>query len=204
MTTLKPRTATVVIYQGDDLEQLGELKREADLAERLAQQDLDAARRSARGAPRRDGDPEPVSEAEAAFEAAVGPSRDAYDAFLDEAAERAVEVEVRALGRKRFRTLVEAHPPRMVTDGEGKESAHEDDDMFAVDTTMFPDALLTYREGSVQTIASPELTPGALSDFLDDEVSDGDYEKLWQTAYYLNRSPGPDPKATRYSAASPS
>lgn len=204
MTTLKPRTATVVIYQGDDLEQLGELKREADLAELLAQKDLDEARRRARGAPRRDGDADPVTAAVAAFEAAVGPSRDAYDAFLDEAAERAVEVEVRSLGRKRFRTLVEAHPARTTTDSEGKESVHEDDDGFGVDTTAFPDTLLTYREDGVHTIVSPEFTPGELSDFLDDEVSDGDYEKLWQTAYYLNRSPGPDPKATRYSAASQS
>ena len=147
MSTLKPRTATVVIYQGDDLERLGELKREAALAERLAQDDLDAARRSARGAPLRGGDPDPLVEAEAAFEAAVKPTRDAYDAFLDEAVERAVEVEVQALGRKRFRALVEVHPPRMVKDSEGKDVPHEDDDGFGVDTATFPDALLTYREG---------------------------------------------------------
>jgi hypothetical protein len=201
VSTLNPRTATVVIYQGDDLERLGELKREADMAERLAQADLDAARSRARGAPLRGGDPDPVAEAEAAFEAAVAPTRDAYDAFLDEAVERAVEVEVQALGRKRFRALVEKHPARMVT-VEGKEVAHEDDDGFGVDTTTFPDALLTYNTDGKRTIVAPEFTAGALADFLDEEVSDGDYEKLWQTAYYLNRSPGPDPKATRYSAPS--
>jgi hypothetical protein len=202
VSTLNPRTATCVIYQGDDLERLGELRREADMAERLAQEDLDAARRSARGAPLRGGDADPVAEAEAAFEAAIAPTRDAYDTFLDEAVERAVEVVVEALGRKRFRALVENHPVRMVKDAEGKESPHEDDDAFGVDTSTFPDALLTYRDGDKRTIVSPEFTPGALADFLDEEVSDGDYEKLWQTAYYLNRSPGPDPKATRYSAPS--
>lgn len=195
MTTLNPRTATVVIYHGDDLERLGELRREADLAQRYA----DEAVAAARGRPRREGDESPGAEEHAEADA----KKAAYDAFLDVAAERAVEVEVQALGRRRFRALIEAHPPRMVAGEEG-ETVHEDDAEFGVDTTAFPDALLTYRADGKRTIVSPDLTPGALSDFLDEEVSDGDYEKLWQTAYYLNRSPGPDPKATRYSAPSPS
>lgn len=188
MSILKPRTASVVIYQGDDLARLSELKAEADRAERT----VFAQRQS--GAPQRGGDEVPTADAEKA----------AYDAFVHEAAERAVAVEVRALGRKAFRDLVADHEPRITKDAEGDEE-HPDDGVWGINVETFPMALLTYASGDVRTITAPEFSTSAnLREFLDDEISDGDFEKLWQTAYMLNRSPGADPKARLYSTASQS
>lgn len=176
-TTIKPRTACVVIYQGDDLERLAGLRREVDVAERQAEQ--------AAKAPRRGGD-EIVS--------AQG-AQDAYDAFVDEAAERAIEIHVTALRRKRFRKLMAEHPPRKVDGEKGKET-HPDDEMYEVNVETFGEVFLPL------SITAPTFdTPDGLEDFIE-ELSDGDYERVFSTAYWLNRAPGGDPKATRYSPAS--
>ncbi len=189
MSILKPRTATVPIYQGDDLERLADLRRTAEHAQRV----VDEQARS--GAPRRVGEEIASADAEKA----------AYDAFVAEAAERAVSVELRALGRKAFRELVADHEPRQVKDDEGKDVDHEDDAGWGVNTETFPMALLAYSDGEVRTITAPDFPSSAkVREFLDDEISEGDFDRLWQTAYYLNRAPGADPKASRYSAASQS
>ena len=188
MSTLKPRTATIPIYQGDDAEHLAELRMAVAVAERQAAQTQ---------APRRGGDPAPSEDVKAAQEA--------YDAFVDEAAERAVEVVVRAIGRRRFRDLVAAHPPRQVKDADGKDVTHEDDEHLGVNVETFAPALLTFAEpgeDGVRTIIAPAdavKSPGALRDFLDDEVTDGDYEKIFTVAYWINRAAGSDPKELRYS-----
>lgn len=191
MSTLKPRTATIPIYQGDDAERLAELRMAVAIAERQETQ--------AQG-PRRGGDPAPSEDVRAA--------QAAYDAFVDEAAERAVEVVVRAIGRRRFRDLVTAHPPRMVKDSKGEEVVHDDDYAYGVNVETFAPALLTFVDPTsvdddgkpVRTVAKPEFTnSGGLRDFLDDDVTDGDYERIFITAYWINRSPGSDPKELRYS-----
>jgi hypothetical protein len=71
---------------------------------------------------------------------------------VDEAAERALEVTFQSIGRRRFAELVEKHPPRMVDgepgeDGNVKQVEHEDDQGFGVNTSTFPRALLTFRDG---------------------------------------------------------
>lgn len=172
-TTIKPRTASVVIYQGDDLERLAELRRDVSVAER-----------SEEGRSRRLGD---GSDAAAA--------RDAFDAFVDEAAERAVEVEVTALKRRQFRSLMAEHPPRKVSGNDGEE-IHPDDAGYDVNVDTFSEAFLPL------SITAPTFdTPADRDDFLDG-LSEGDYERIFTTAYFLNRAPGGDPKATRYSPAS--
>ena len=180
------RTATVVIYQGDDLARLAELQRAANLAQRLY---ADAAK-STTG---RMGD---------AVE--VKPARDDYDAFIDEAAERAVEVQVSAIGRRHWRDLFEEHPPRKVTEtveGQPTEVTHEDDEAFGVNTRTFPEKLLGFVLDGVTTIVVPEFpTTAARSAWLDD-ISEGDFDRLWTTAYYLNTALGVDPKESRFSAA---
>ena len=200
MTTLKPRTATVVIYQGDDMDRMTELRRAAEQAEAIAQRE--------KGAPRRGGDE---------VAAGVQEAKDAYDAFVDEAAGRAVTVELHSIGRRRFRDLMAAHPPRkvMVKDDpdpeqpelpvKEREEDHPDDAGFDVNVDTFPEALLTFidpDDGDVRTVAAPVFkdrkTIGA---FLDDDVSEGDFNGLWTSAYYLNRMPSQDPKASRFSAA---
>ena len=186
MSTLKPRVTTVLLYQGDDYEQLGLLKRQAELAARLEGDKKTEARH---------GDASDAQEA-----------KDAYDAFVEVAAARALEVQLRAVGRKRFRDLMSEHPPRKVT-VEGTQQVHEDDQVFDVNTETFPDALLTYvdqGDRKVRTITAPEFATAAeCQAFLDNDAADGDYEKLWQAAYWLNRSVGADPKAARYSLGSP-
>lgn len=213
MSHLKPRTATVLIYHGDDLERLAELRREAEVAERIAQQAIDAAELRGSGN-LRGGDADPVAEARKAFNATVPPKRDAYDAFVAEASGRALEVTLQMIGKRRFKELVLAHPPRMVTKeepvegGEPKtvEAVHEDDAMFGVNTETLPTALLAYvdpRDTAVRTITAPEFHGAAqVEEFLDDELSEGDFDKLWVAAFLLNRTAGADPKASLFSTGS--
>ena len=125
MSTLKPRTATIPIYQGDDAERLAELRMAVAVAERQAMQ--------SNGAPRRGGDSDPAE--------AIKAAQAAYDAFVDEAAERAVEVVVRSIGRRRFRDLVAAHPPRKEKNSTTGPSMSPRTSFTSVATS--PDSLLT-------------------------------------------------------------
>lgn len=181
MTHLKPRSATKVLYQGDDMSQLAELKRAVDVAKRRAS--LDGAARIGDA-----GEPAEVTEAQKAF-----------DEFLGEAADRALTVVLQSIGRRRFRDLVAAHPPRQVDsdpDDEGKthKVEHPDDAGYGVNTETFATALLAYRDGDFVTIAEPKLSVSELERFVDDELADGDYEQMWVDAYMLNRGPSGDPK----------
>lgn len=206
---LKPRSATVVLYQGDDMDRLAELKRKVDLAERMLEQALaDAADR-----PARVGDD--AAENVVAAREAKAQSEAEFDAFVDEAAERALSIEIHTIGREFFRDLVAAHPPRLVpkpvappADGEDAPAPemveHEDDAGWGVNAETFPVALLTFRkmdeEGDepelVTTIAQPEFkTEAKVKRFVNRELSEGDFDRLWQAAYLLNRTPTQDPKA---------
>lgn len=200
MALLKPRTAKVVLYQGDDMERLTELRRAADAAEIQARADL----QSAAHAPRRTGDEAPIE----AFREAVQPARDALNVFIDEAAERAVEIQLQAIGSTRFAELVLAHPPRTVQ-VDGKTVEHPDDAAFAdlllrygiedgaVNTATFPKALLKHREGR-RTIVDPDLSGEELAEFLDEECSAGHIDEMWRAAYLLNRAVTVDPKGVKF------
>lgn len=178
-STIKRRTATIVIYQGDDLERLSELRREVSVTEGHFQ---DAVVR-----PRRGGDEDP--------RAAMRAAQRAFDAFVDEAAERAVEVHLQAMGRKPFRALLSEHPARQVEGADGKPVDHDDDVDYGANTeTMFEPLMAA-------SIIAPEFdSPAERQAFLDD-LSDGDSERLFATAFWLNRSPGGDPKEQRFSSS---
>ena len=178
MGILKPRTAKVLIYHGDDMEHLAELKRAVVRAEAEAER--------ASGGPLRLGDLVPTADEE----------RAAYDAAVDEAAARAVEVELTALGSERWRTLLTEHPARVGEDGKPVE----DDAQFGVNTETFPKALLLFRDEKKRTITGPELSDEDLREFIEDEVA-GDFEELWVTAYWLNKATGVDPRLGKYSTA---
>lgn len=200
MGLLKPRTATVVLYQGDDMERLTELRRAADAAEIQARADL----QSAAHAPKRTGDEEPIE----AFREAVQPARDALNAFIDDAAGRAVEVQIQAIGSTRFADLVLEHPPRRVQ-VDGKTVVHPDDAAFAdflaecgiedgaVNTATFGKALLKHREGR-RTIVEPDLSVEELAEFLDEDCSAGHIDEMWRAAYLLNRAVAVDPKGAKF------
>jgi hypothetical protein len=184
--SIKPRTADVIIYQGDDLATLSDLRGAAELAQRLYEDSQKSGTNRIGDAP----DPQPA--------------KDAYDAFIDEAAGRAETVTLRAIGRRHWRDLFDENPPRMVKrliDGEQTEVVHPDDEPFGVDTKVFGEKLLNFDHDGVRTITVPEFpTAAARTEFVDN-ISEGDFDRLWTTAYYLNTSLGLDPGKSRYSAA---
>jgi hypothetical protein len=187
MTHLKPRSATKVLYQGDDMARLAELARAVSIAKRQAEEHTGAER---------GGD---------TFTGAVTEAQRAYDEAVDEAATRAIEVTFQSIGRRRFAEIVEKHPPRMVpkkdetgAEVEGVEVEDPNDESWGVNTETFPRALLTFRDGDYVTLAEPKFgSAREVEDFIDDELAEGDYDELWIAALMLNRSPSADPKALR-------
>ena len=109
MAMLKPRTARVVIYQGDDLARLSVL----DAAVERAQKALDRAMKDRR--PRLMHEEDPALVAAGDLEAAT----EARDAFAAEAEPRGVAVAMHAQPRKRWRELMSEHGPR---DGDERDA----------------------------------------------------------------------------------
>lgn len=165
--TFIQRTASVVIYQGDDMERLAELARKASSLEAKHEEAKRQVDRAIRDGSLRVGDDLPAEYAED-----LAAARAAYDAEVDEAAERATEVRVVALKRRAFRDLMAEHPPR---EGNGDDSRYE------VNVDTFAGPFL------VKSITAP-------AGFDPEDLPDGEYEKLFATAYYLNRLPSQDPK----------
>lgn len=165
MTLLKPRTRTVVLFQGDDRTRVNELHQAVEAA-------------VTREGIRRVGD---GSETLTAAEE--------YDAFVLEATERAVKVDLRQLRHKIWRNLVLANPPR---------DDDEDDKEYGFNVDAMGEALLPYvdvEDPEQRTIISPQFdTAEALQDFIDD-LSHGDFQRLFSAAYLLNVDSGGDPKA---------
>lgn len=183
MGLLTPRTATVLVYQGDDAARLAELYRAVLRAETRVEE--------AKLEPARSGDELPTSDAEKA----------AYDAAVDVAAERALEVVVTTIGPQRFRKLLSEHPPRTEVVDE-LEQVVEDDQEYHLNTETFPRALLAYRDEDrpdIRTISEPHVDLEQLLEFLDNEISDGDFERLWNRAYLINASPGADDALGKFS-----
>lgn len=184
------RYAELFIYRGSDLAKIAELRQAADAAERRHRQAVD-------GGTLKMGDAGPQA------------AKDEHDAYVAEAAERATLVRLEALGRKQWRALLAEHEPRRVTrlvDSAQTEIVHEDDAELGVNAETFPDALLNYVNAArddMRTIVAPEFSSsGDRQDWLDD-LSGGDFDRLFLTAYTLNSSLGIDPKATTYSGPSP-
>lgn len=182
-------TATIPIYDGDDQQRMAELRAAAQHATRVAEAQKSGARRL--------GDPvADPTEAQAKF-----------DAFVDEAAERAEPLSIQAIGRRRFRDLRMEHPPRKVkrvVDEEEREVTHDDDLFYKLNTETFPMALLTYidpDDPTIRTVTSPEMpTRKALEKYFDDDLTEGIFEEAWTTAYFLNTATAADPKAVKFSA----
>ena len=101
-----------------------------------------------------------------------------HDALVKEAEQSALHVRVRALGRKAWKALVADHPPREDNAG---------DKAMGVNEETFKDELVA------ASIVEPAMTDGERADFLD-AVSDVDFDRLYYSAFALNRAPGGDPK----------
>lgn len=95
-----------------------------------------------------------------------------HEALVAEAEESAIDVTVTALGRRAWRALVAEHPAR---DGNKNDAA------AGVNEDTFKDALVS---------ASADLAEDDL-----DQISDVDFDRLYFTAFALNRVPADDPKA---------
>lgn len=155
MSTIQPRTATVTIYQGDYLDRL-----------RFLEQQFDAAVRSEKSATAM---PRLASDVPESHRLA-----DEHAALSAEAESTALNVTLRALGRREWRTIVAAHPPRDEHAGDAKVGVNEE---------SFKEALVA------ASILEPELTEDDL-----DRLSDIDFDRLYLTAFGLNRSPASAPK----------
>lgn len=197
------RKTTVPLYDGDDFERLAELRREVDLAEKR----VDRLEREERPALSRrlgddDLDDDKLIQARTALEAA----RDAYDAFVDEAAERAEMWVLEPIGHSEFRGLFKEHPPRKVKGDEGKESDDPDDAPFGVNTETFPMALLSFvdpDDDEIRTVTEPKFDTTAAFRKRVKRLSAGEFETLWVAAFLLNRQGVSDPKLSMFSPRSP-
>lgn len=185
-TSITRRTAEVPVFQGDDVAVIEEAEAAYNRAEslrRLAEVRTPSGRLDGGGE-------DTLSESTtAAIEAAR-----AYDAAVEDALPRAVTVKVQALGRKTYRGLLAAHPPRNDNDGDAQVGFNRDD---------FFDALLEHFDGETgeRTILAPDFkSKNELTAWLD-ELSDGVYTELGVTAVRLNQGGSPDPKASLTSQA---
>ena len=165
MTAIKPRTMVVPLFQGDDLARIEDLEGRA-----LAARAVEGARRMNAGSD--------------ALDAAK-----AHDDFVTEATERAVQVTMQALPRKKWAALVAEHPAE-------KDNTEHLLHGFNVESMSDPLVL-----ACVQSAVSPDpefvpdwTTEAARQEFLD-SLSDGDFSKLFSAAVVLNKATGSDPKA---------
>lgn len=168
MTGIKPRSARVTIYQGDDLAELAVLDQRVSRAEaavRLAEQ-----RAKAPTVVTLDdiGDFADVEGARERHAEAVA----ARDEFAEGAETRGVVVVLHALPRKAWRALTNEHPARDDVDTDKRVGVNEE--------TLAEELVLKSVDDEQSTI------DGDLAGFLD-ALSDYDFERLYVTAFALNR-----------------
>lgn len=181
---------TIIIYADDDLQRLTDLRRDVAVAERAHE---DAAKET-----RRFGDDEPTS-------AALTAAKEAFDAFVDEAAERAEAWVVGNIGHAEFRELLRAHPARKIdnedtSEGAPKQITHPDDEVFGVNIETFGKALLLYvdpEDPDLRTIVEPTDNVARKVK----RLSAGQFDSLWIAAYQVNAGGVIDPKLLRFSTA---
>lgn len=171
MTAIKPRSARVVIYQGDDLERLSDLDDAVARAETALRRAEVAAK--APSQPRTLNEiNHPDAELVVAQERHVEAQTD-RDTFAAEAEARGVIVVLHAQPRRMWRSLMGEHGPR-----EGVK----DDEALGVNMESLPDALLPISIDREQSTVE-----GDTVDFLE-SLSDYDYyDRLFLTAFALNR-----------------
>jgi len=175
MPDFTPRSAVVVIYGGDVLDRIRHLEARADAA-------ADAEDAEARGRAEGDKSPRLASDKPASLLL-----KEEHDLLVAEAEADAVRVKVQALGRKTWRELVAAHPPRKDTKTDEAVGVNED----------------TFKQPLVEaSIVEPSMSDGERADFLDN-IADVDFDRVYFTAFALNRGVSPDPKALLSSQATP-
>lgn len=107
----------------------------------------------------------------------VGEAAKAHDDFVTQATERAVHVEMTKVGRKVMRDMVAKHPPR---------DDHERDKVYGFNEETLGDDLVP------ACIVGPEF---AKSEAFLDDLSQGEFQRLYAAAFRLNVDASDDPKA---------
>lgn len=172
MTAIKPRTARVVIYQGDDLARLAELDAAASKAE-VALRVAEKQRPSTSTGPRLMHET-PAEDVElTAFREGHAEAVANRNTFAVEAEDRGVVVVMHAQPRKTWRALMNEHGPR---------AGVTEDEALGVNMETLPDVLLP------KSIDREHSTiEGDTVDFLE-SLSDYDYyDRLFLSAFALNR-----------------
>lgn len=175
---------TVPIYQDQDMERLVDLRREVDIAERYAKSGTPSPRMG-------DDEADPVVAA-----------KEAFDAFVLEAAERAEIWKLETIGHEEFRALLRAHPPRTETDDKGVETLVPEDQGFDVNTETFPKALLLFvdpEDEEIRTVVAPKFDSEAALRRRVKRLSAGQFDTLWVMALSINRNLVSDPLDGRFS-----
>ena len=174
-----PRIATAVLYDGDDFEDLANLR----LAYDLAAEKADALK--APGA-MRSVLPHELPDVEGALKA--------YTDAVDAASARATDVKVQDIGSKRWRDLIAEHQPR---------KDNPTDQYVGYNTDTFPEALLKFDDGNRRTIVEPTFDRKDDRDDWLDDISSADFEQILNAALKVNRGQLADPKDVRPSSAQP-
>jgi len=165
------RHETVILWHGDDYQPLADLLKDVETAATTAVMD----------GPARLGDDPGTKSASAA-----------YDAFREEALERATRVEMRALGRKAWRSLLGEHSPRKISEKAEDGTEHEvmhPDDQIGWNAETLPEPLVK------ACLVPDQFESAETRDEWLDGLSDPEFSRLYSAAVGLNISGGPDPKA---------
>jgi hypothetical protein len=186
MSAIKPRTARVVIYQGDDLTQLAELDKAATDAE-VALRKAERAK-SAPTPERLMHEADDIADAILAASEAYDTAKTTRDEFAAAAEERGVVIVLHHLPRKEWRRLRNAHPPR---------ENNAEDQAFDCNVDTLPDELFP------KSINLDDSTiDGDLDEFLDSLSSNDYYNRLFMTALALNVGGGGADPTLRLASAS--
>lgn len=107
-----------------------------------------------------------------------------HKALKVQAEKTALHVDVFALGRRRYRELVKENPPRKDNDEDQALGVNEDDfkDALVPMSIVYP---LDHEKAGEEQLSEDDL----------DSLSDIDFDRLYYTAFALNRMPSADPKA---------
>lgn len=164
------RTATAILYDGDDFDRLDQLRKALEFAEEQARDEV--LRRSALAGEL----PDPVS------------ARERYLEAVDSATERATEVIVEDIGTRRWMDLAAAHPPK---------PGNELDALVGYNADTFGRALLAFDDGDRRTIKSPTFEKKSDRDEWLDDIPLADSESILEAALKVNRGQVADPKDVR-------
>jgi hypothetical protein len=160
MTTIKPRTKTVTLFQGDYLDEIEHLRRQ-----------VEAARDAEKDAPARTLDEVPQSRELA----------EQHDALVREAEESAITVKVRNLGRRTYHDLKVKHPAREDHPSDETLGCNEDtffDELVALCLVQPEFKTDTDRQRFLEDLAPIDWERVKLAAFQVNEVSSADPKLL--------------------------